>query len=725
MPATYQKKYWYTFGTLDGKINKVELWQNTATVLTAEEVKGMPMPFSVEMPDLDHKFQVVRGTGCEINLISMTDGKFFDGLYHTDIKEFMVKHYIKTAGAGDETYVINWLGYLNSELVREPYSETTKYPFQITGNDGFSLLDRLHFIDNTVPAALVNYTGTKSIYDIICIVLDRIGLPFTQLRIALSTTSASITIAAENTLLNYVYIDCANFYNEDNEAETMRTVLDAVLRPFGAFITQVGGNIYITDVNLFALGGSAQAECFETTGWTWAESVNLAAPVDLPDIGYMGTGSEKEMSGGKNKQVIKYSPYPLKAVLPEGLASLDEFTGAVPGSFSLRDDSHYSYRALTGNKQFAAYSPGSFEQSYRVLGVQVPPEEAKDASICLTYHAGTAGTKVLDTIINPVINISIGKTVNQTADPLFPTRGGRSGLRGVAIKLTGEAEFYRYWGDKDGETRSAKIKILFRVGDKTGYFTNQDIPTVSTTKRTNPTPQISPGSAPSGYWQDYPGDPQLYEYITIKNNDNSNIAGTWMPFEGRFINSIDLSGEVHLEIYSDLSYFEENGEEYSDTDIHHAQIRIRNLALTIVDPQTGKEQGDADIEYIGYLNRELKEEAEPIDLICGTDVLFTDRGKMMTSAGASIPAFTRNTQSYKIEELLLASLSANYKMGYLTLSNLKLKNGFNQLNLLTDTDFLGAKNLMVKSAKTNFRDNLIETTLVEITEDNLTIVPYV
>lgn len=708
MPATYQKKYWYTFGTLDGKVNKVELWQNTATVLTAEEVKGMGMPFSVELPDLDHKFQVVRGTGCEINLLSTTDRKFFTGLYHTQMKEFMIKHYIKTAGAGDETYVINWLGYLNSELVREGYSESVNYPFQITGNDGFALLDRLQFLDDSGN----KFSGIASLFVLIQLALTKIGLPFGSVFISLSSTFADFTAAADSTILHETYVDTANFYNEDGIAETMRKVIEGVLQPFGACITQIGGDIWITDSHTLATGSGSFKRFTQSTGaYVSTAAVNLIK--DISDIGYMGTGSDIEMSGGKNKQVVTYSPYPYKSFLPEGLKELSEFSGAIPASFSLRDDDHFSYKALTGHSAFTVHSPASFEQSFRRLGITVEPELEKDASICVSWRAGTAATKILELSGSQLITLSQGQ---KSTDIVY----GRQGLfKGVGIKISGEAEFYRYWtsgsGDHDGGVRSARIKIQVRVGSKYGKFGYRGLTSW----------RGSPGSATSWY------DAVTYEYIDIKKDDSSNIAGLWIPFSGSLINSIDLSGQLYFDIFSELDYVDDNGKEWVNTDVHHAQIRIRNLSITLINNETGSEVGDADLEYIGYLDKTVKEEAEKVELICGTDATFIDRGKIMkSSAGAysSIMAFTRAGQTHKIEYLLLNSLSSNYRFGYLTLNALKLKNAFNQLSVITDEDIINdpaVKKFMVKSMSINFRDNLVETSITELTVDSLTIVPYV
>src|SRR5574343_1604466 len=90
----YQKKYYFQFTDPVNRVHVVELWQNTGATLTAEEIKGGVVPFSVELPELNNKIQVVRGTGATIQLFSDTDMKFYTGLKHVDPTEFMVTHSI-------------------------------------------------------------------------------------------------------------------------------------------------------------------------------------------------------------------------------------------------------------------------------------------------------------------------------------------------------------------------------------------------------------------------------------------------------------------------------------------------------------------------------------------------------------------------------------------------------------------------------------------------------
>ena len=679
MPSTYQKKYWYTFGTLDGKVNKVELWQYTDTVLTAEEIKGAPMPFSIEMPEIDHKFQVVRGTGCEINLLSATDRKFFTGLYHTDMREFRVQHYIKNAGAGDETYILNWLGYLNSEMVRESYSEYLNYYFQITGNDGFSLLDRLRFVDGSGD----DYTGIKTKMELLMICIDSIQLPYGDIYVCLSTTFTGQLIEGTTSLLHQSYINCANFYDEDGEPETMRKVLESILAPYGAIVTLLNTDIYIADVNTLASGESVFKR-FDGSNGEYVQDVTITLTKDIADIGYMGTGSDIEMSGGKNKQVVSYSPYPFKNAIPNSLYDALEFSGFGEWVY---EDFYYKISIAENSKWTDEVGSGLLFEGSKNSVNETPNLYMK--IIHLGGGGGGGGFANVSKLKSPLI-LSI---------PANVVDAGGNVIKGVKLNLSGDC-LYR---------SQPNPYAPFQQGDPYSFMS-------VTLEITCGSLYYVGGNSPydSGVWQAEAG---IYTMVSSKK-DNSTVNNQWINIgqagEGIDIKFPDgISGSFNVMFTNNTSW---TGDQW-----------YKNLKFSFTD-YNNAEVADSDIEYIGYLDKTVKEEAEKVELICGTDATFIDRGKIMYLDGTdykSIATWIRSAQTFKIEELLLNSLSSNYRRGYLTITNLKLKNLFNQLNILTDTGILGAKYFMVKSQNINFRDNLIETSIVEIQPDSLTIVPYV
>jgi len=82
-----------------------------------------------------------------------------------------------------------------------------------------------------------------------------------------------------------------------------------------------------------------------------------------------------------------------------------------------------------------------------------------------------------------------------------------------------------------------------------------------------------------------------------------------------------------------------------------------------------------------------------------------------------IKQWTRAGQTFKIEQLLLNSLSSNYKSGFYSLNNLELNNSINPINILKDSVYLNGKQFMVTSFKINYQDSTISCSLTEISAD--------
>ena len=749
-----QKKYYYSFKSLNEDLHLVEIWQDSLSILTAEEIKGSENPFIVEMPKLSSKFQVIRGTGCEMNIFSNTSMKFFNGLYHVDKKEIIVKHYING--------VINWYGYLNSELSLETYSELDSYNYQAIGNDGFALLDRIQFLadDGSI------LTGVKSLYNIIVLCLEKIGLPFGSININLSTTSPAFTIGSTSTILHENYIDCANFYQEDGTAETVRKVLESVLMPFGAFIVQMGGDIWITDVN--TLAGAATTTNFNsytrqlvTVGlisyysWIYNTSRSVALPVTISSVGYTGTGSEIEISGGKNKQVVNYSPYPIKTWLPQSLTTYDEFD-PFTGAWTWNTANKYWEKVLANNKYWDGSSIRAirdwFDIVYTVANsaalTALTGSNAEQKNITYVtsdtgYHYRWNGIMyvITDTTIeygdkivfhiyipaNATTNVLRGawKLKPEVVMPKSEYSLGQI-VTGALIEIKGQIQILHFVNiSPSGNTFSLQTGILthlfltlrVKIGSK--YF-NGETWIEDVTGQTFFHPRISDvDDKPIGRaWQT--GSYQNFWSPILHTLGNKGVDGIYITMDQ------DLSGTLEIEWWSNVLQ-----EGKSNWDLVTAspygvwgvsEVRLSNLSVNVTQ-KDGNVIPDANKEYIGYLDPKLKDEADKIDLICGTMTSIVDRGKMLylDTIYKCMKLWTRQGQDSCIETHLLNSLSSNYRAGYLTLSGMKLKNQFNLLNVFSDS-YTASSKLMISSYKNNYRDNETDCDLIEIFTDELTII---
>ena len=150
---------------------------------------------------------------------------------------------------------------------------------------------------------------------------------------------------------------------------------------------------------------------------------------------------------------------------------------------------------------------------------------------------------------------------------------------------------------------------------------------------------------------------------------------------------------------------------------------MKNLSIDIVNQNTS-EIPTNDVEYVGILNEKFKNEGDKITVTTGTDVYSSDRGKITYYDGTdnkSIQEWTRSGQTYKIEELLLNSIASNYRFGFITLNNFRLRNNFTIFNVFTDNN-IADKVFMLKSAKFDYDMNDVECSMWEVSPDRLTIV---
>lgn len=657
--------------------NIVQIWHNTDSDVVYEAITGHKSPFVLELPEIKHKFQVVRGKGCTVNLLSESDMKFFNSLYHVDPQEFMVKHY-----RGDKNGDPDFFGYLNAEMMTEPYDFDRNYQVTFTCNDGFSLMDRFSFVQSDGT----NYTGIKSKFEILQIIFAKIALPYDQYRIALSTTFADFSGAADSTILHESYVDCSNFYNEDPAPMSLREVVESILAPYGAFITAQDGHIYITDINTIAAGGNITYKQFGLTSGNYVGTVIVNNEKSISNIGYMGTGQSIEKSGGVNKQVVTYSPYPVKTILEKSIVDLGEFE-TVPSSWATRGGFHYKYLLNNSYWELLNSAACMFEATYG---------DIDNPDIHFSLVRQNSNHAKLELKKKPTVNIS-GATTSS------PSLNGRLGYSsGVGFLISGnilvKTKNNPYNSEESGKyAKEVSICIMLKVGDR--YYNSL-----------------------SREWQtDF-----CTSFLRISNSEeDSFVSFSRLITLGNINENIVFHGDFTFQIWSDIKAMldKRTADETLNPSVIQ-EIWLGGISVGLVNLD-GSEISDKDIQHIGLLDKTFKDEGEEIKLHCGTDAQFSDRGKIMkynVDHFESISKWTRSGQTFKIEELLLNSLSSNYRAGFISLLGMKLQNKFDLMNVLTDT-FIGSKKLMIKSASVNYEDNTVECSLVEISPDSLTIVP--
>jgi hypothetical protein len=449
-----------------------------------------------------------------------------------------------------------------------------------------------------------------------------------------------------------------------------------------------------------AANSSVTYQIFNTSTFAYDSTAAEINEFTVASVGYSGTGQGIETSGGKNRQVVVYSPYNQKDITSELIVTPDEFD-TVPASFSSKDG--YVYRTLEDHFVYDVDIAFDFEESAESLSVgldhfiylRIPKADSTTPSFVL------------------VSNLNLGTVAIQSArlrDSLGERVGSRRYLEGAGIIISGRALLktkdnpysptYSPADEDRGANTVEKYTMEFACSIGLDYYNSGGINWI-------------PGL-------------RVFK-IAVTKGSNQSTGNEWIDFSAVLpINVSDaekiLSGAIQI-IITDQVTTTQFGSDPIENNDDFQELWIGNLKIGVVN-KDGSELPDTDVEYIAELDKSFKEEADKITLTTGTESQFADRGKILRYDGSdyfSLYEWTRAGQTFKIEELLLGSLSSNYRAGYVTLTGMSLKNSIKPINILTDT-YITDRKMMTKAVNIDYYNNVYEATLEEITEDELIIV---
>ena len=706
--STFKKKYYYDFKSVDKKSHTVEIWQDISTGISSTKVIGATDPFVVTLSGIENKFQPVRGTGADLGLFATSSMQYMD-LYTANMMEYQVRHYIDSQ--------LNWSGFLDSELFTSDFSRQKNYSVNITANDGFGLLDRLYYVQSDGS----QYTGISSHFDILKLILQKLGLPWTSLYVALSTSITGVTPASSETILHKTFAFNSNFYDEDGTAFTLREMLEAVLKPLGAFIQQSFGNLYITDINLVA-GTEYIAKVYDGATFTYSSEVGLSKVIgDLSTIGFASNSQTLTIIPGVNKEVIAYSPYRMKELL--------EYSPSVKVN-GVGDFSGYLSTDTWGSSSFnwteAYYSTSDvWERVNTTRGhfVFMKGIDSPNNGISDTYFKDWSNSVSCDYALHSSFTTGYHTFHLKAGDLNVYASDASYGLK-IEMKA-----FPRYKNDlaNGNEVQNVILSDMIihcdvSIGGK--HYKYVDYGSDNGWK-----PASDTGFASFRFYQRTAVD--TYSNITDTWVELLNYQSAWdgdsfSSYESKpVILPLDVSvgGPFTFNIYGYSCFLKRAGQTVWDY-IYCSDIRIKDIKFTVVDSD-GNDVQEVDIEYVGYMNPQYVNEGKKIELIQGTNLSNypRERGGLLkydASGYSWIKQWTRGSATDNIENLLLRSFVGNYETQSIELAA-KTKLITNTIGYLTYSSPLSGKKFMVTSATHDYANNTSDLTMQEIFVDSLTI----
>lgn len=711
----FQKKYYYMFKDLTNSLYTIEIWQDTLTAITAIEVKGAEEPFVIEYAILDNKITPVHGSGATLTMIAKVGNTFVD-LYTGKIQEYMAKCY-----KGNN---LVWVGYLDSELYNSPFSILNNYPVTFTCSDGMAILDRINYVDS----GKVPYTGIDSQWTVITNILTKLNLPINDIRVGVSTTCVNFTPSSIETIFHKTLIINDNYINETGEPETCRKVLEGILAPYGAFIIQCNGSIYITDLNFVAQKNNQYFRAYNGTTYTNIPDVLVNLNIgDLSAIGFASDTSNLNMASAVNKVVVKYSNYRNKASVDY---SATDFT--IPGTATTKGETNYQW-TQTENSTSASWTKYNNGRFINLIGVT--PQTDADS------YLSTTATTNKDLMVN--------KSFSYTKELpyLIPAK---------SYKLKISMSAYFRTTDNLNKTDDGTKKVIHagRVMMKL-KIGNQFLKSKQLDDLSHNSINATGASSITNKWvnvDDLICNDNFGAYFysptgtSIRSYNYSDIADQWVDFKDAYFDFKGLQQNDYLvNLYEEISGSPSFGGGAITLDIYDAmtwtydttfhgfvaagsylkEVRIKDIKLTIVNAD-GTDLSDNDIEYFSVMDADYKEE-QSIEIIHGTNVSKcpVDRGSLLFKAGTQFDFCTGWTRAGNNNQILENLLQGTVKSNYLKPS-VVLTCATKRLPILvgcvTYANHLPGINMMVTSAKIALRNNITDLTLNEVSQDVLTIV---
>lgn len=708
-------QYFHEFRDTNDVLCRVDILKNAAA--GDVELEGQASPFKIIYPEIADKLEPVRGSGCELNLYSATDRQLLS-LFTVDIQEYRIKYSIATA--------VIWFGYLDSEQYSEDYSSLTDYPVQFTGNNGLGILDKIKFLDSGDP-----YTGLKTQWEVLEIILTKWGLLdlVTAIKVKIATISDAFTIGAKETIFHKTYVSCANYYDEDGEPMSCREVLEAILAPYGAFITVIGTEVLITDLHTLGTDAGFTWKVYDNT-LTYDTTESSETIGDIETIGYYEGGAKLDMAAGRNTQTIKYSPYAPDELdsripwngLPEGEGSNMTFeTGSEPTFIEVDpgwdstfwstdgiDPESHDILTLDGWTFTGAGSP-----AYKVAGMKEDQNASPEFIIrkdCLNHDEFIVHTYFDDD--HSEVTFDVPYVIGNT--------GYYIKITGQILPLTRPDKYHEGSFPDYGDFNHVALLARLRIGD----FLY---------------------SAGTYSWIAYPGTITTdHQFRIFGGSEDGNCVNQWNNFKTihwPFTNSIKhpvtedaiyiyvdegIHGKVSLEItMQEYAYIGCTANDYQTHLMR--EIWLKDIKIEIVQ-NPSFEPISGDIEYTGEIIKSWKDEGKKVTLYHGNSTVGSpfDNAGLIYDSGSGvykfIPDWLRGSLTdVTIEKLLLNTIQSNYETKTTKLSvNINNSSHLPFLRVEDDT-YLSGQMLMFAGGTIDCVNNSMECSLVEIKSDTLTL----
>lgn len=457
---SYGLIYTLPFKDIRQKLYTVKVEQEGYTG-QAVELKGQPSPFTVNIDEEQFLYTPLRLSTATLHTFG---SDYLQSLFSTDYRMNRVTLYDGSTPV--------WCGYVKPEVYTQDFRHV-KFPLDIECYSAMSVLEFLDFKQQG------DTRGFISLWDLIKLCVKESGGLYSAIYVPHTYAKTSSEFASWNNPLSEMVVSQQNFFDEDDNAMTLKEVLESVMKLLNWTCVDWKGELYFVDAD-------GNGEYYKYTPDFASYTKVNADTLSVQNIGYSGANHTLDIVGGYNKVVINCSNYSIEEDIPQvdydGMIFDSQKENSVPGDMNKKVILRL-YRTPKDAKSFLYWY--SFNKSEKTF-TETESSEYIDGNVFCGAHATLTETLTYENgeptniehdyqkeIIIPLGYQTSYDMYNPKASPIYTVekpimrmKGGAAAFIGGALSISCEVTVEIFKDMVGGEALGAyDFHFSLRIGN--------------------------------------------------------------------------------------------------------------------------------------------------------------------------------------------------------------------------------------------------------------------
>lgn len=286
----YQLRYYSNFSSSDGHNYTVNIYKDSEDIITSSELVLSSDAVTVTY-ESDDIFQPLKQSGCTVNILT---SNILSDIFTGKINDVAVE--ILKDG------ILFWYGYATPNI----YSSEFESDLDLLSLECIDVISQLENVKFQESENAIN-----TFYNVISNALSKIDI---NRKIRYIYLHKVLSVEAQTNILQSLYIQERNFFDEEKEPQTYKSVIEDIIRYLGLTMTQFGDGFYMLDYS--SISSNSNFIKYDLTTGLF-EEINIVNPIrTIGEIGVFSANATISMGNVYNKIKIIANNNPINDILP-------------------------------------------------------------------------------------------------------------------------------------------------------------------------------------------------------------------------------------------------------------------------------------------------------------------------------------------------------------------------------------------------------------------------